>query len=118
MSEVLRRVLEEAIRVREGELEELRRRLKEAERAETNGTKPKRRRKAGGLKQGSVPFFIKEILMESGPLASADISEKLKRKGKDVESRFVAAALNRYVETARIFDRSADGRYSLRSDAA
>jgi hypothetical protein len=118
MSDVLKRVLQEAISVRERELEELRRQLRDAEKGESSGAKPKRRRKATGLKEGSIPHMIVEILRTSGPLGSADISERLKVKGKEVHSRFVAAAMNRYVESGRIFNRSNEGLYSLRSDAA
>lgn len=118
MSNVLKRVLVEAIAVREEELDELRRQLKETERGENLGPKPKRRRKATGLQAGSIPFIIAEIIRDKGGLSSAAISDALKQKGKDVQSRLVAAALNRYVEAGRIFDKTSDGLYTLRSDAA
>jgi hypothetical protein len=118
MSDVLKRVLVEAIAVREEELEELRRQLRDTERGENLGPKTKRRRKATGLKAGSVPFIIADIIRDKGGLSSAAISDALKQHGKIVQSRTVAAALNRYVEAGRIFDRTPDGLYTLRSDAA
>ena len=116
--EFVRRALEEAIAKRERELTEFRQRLKDLD--NNNGDRrPKRRRKATGLKPGSVPSMIADILSEAKkPLSSAEIADRLEKKGKKVESRFVASAVNRYVESGRVFNRSDDGLYSLLSDAA
>lgn len=79
----------------------------------------KRRRKATGLKQDSMPFHVHAILNAAKkPLTAADISDGLTKLGKPTETRVIAAALNRYIEARRIFERTDDGKYSLRSDAA
>ena len=119
MNDALIRLLREGIAAKEAELAELRANLRKIEN-ESNGTgKRKRTRKEAGPREGSIPYLIQECLREAQkPLGAADISEKLKAKGKTVESRFVAASINRYVEDGRVFSRTDDGLYSLRSDAA
>jgi hypothetical protein len=119
MSEVLAQVIREAIAIRERELEELRQKLKEAE-TETSGSKRRRRsRKDSGPRPGSIPALIADCLRETGkPLGAADISEKLSKKGKTIESRFVAAAVARYVKNGRVFSQTPEGLYALRTNAA
>ena len=79
----------------------------------------KRRRKTTGLQQDSMPFHVHAILNAAKrSLTAADISEGLAKLGKPTETRVIAAALNRYIEARRIFERTDDGKYSLRSDAA
>jgi hypothetical protein len=79
----------------------------------------KRRRKATGLRPDSMPFHVHAILTAAqGALSAADISAKLAKLGKATESRVIASALNRYIENRRIFDRTDDGLYTLRNEAA
>jgi hypothetical protein len=115
MSEILAQVIREAIAIREQELDELRQKLREAE-AEANGVKRRRRsRKDSGPRAGSVPAFIVECLNEAGrPLSAADLSEKLAKRGKKIESRFIAAAISRYVKAGRVFLQTPEGLYDLR----
>jgi hypothetical protein len=115
MSEILVQVIREAIAVRERELEELRQKLREAE-SDANGGKRRRRgRKDSGPRPGSVPALVMECLTEAGkPLGAADLSEKLAKHGKKIESRFIAAAISRYVKAGRIFVQTPEGLYDLR----
>jgi hypothetical protein len=116
MSEALIKLLREGIAAKEAELQELRQNLREQEAA--SGKKPRRRsRKESGPTEGSIPYMIKECLKEAGkPLGAADISDRLKKKGKEVESRFVSAAISRYVKNERVFLQTPDGLYTLRKE--
>ncbi len=115
MSETIKQVLRDAIAQREAELEELREKLKEVEDESPNGTRRKRFKKSSGPKAGSIPYLIAESLRESGrPLAAAEIAERLAKKGKEVESRSVAAAISRYLKAGRIFSQNEEGQYLLR----
>lgn len=120
MSEVLAQVIRQAITVRERELEELRQKLREAESDSNGGRKRRRNRKESGPRPGSIPALIKECLEDANgkALGAADISERLAKKDKKVESRFVAAAISRYVKANKIFSITPEGLYTLRKDAA
>jgi len=117
MSEILAQVIREAIAIRERELEELRQKLREAE--SNGGKKRKRTRKESGPRPGSIPALIADCLRDAGKaLTSSDLSDRLAKKDKKVESRFVAAAISRYIKEGRIFSQTPEGLYTLRKDAA
>jgi len=120
MSEVLAQVIREAITIRERELEELRQKLREAESDSNGGRKRRRSRKESGPRPGSIPALILECLEDAGgkPLGAADISERLAKKDKKVESRFVAAAISRYIKANKLFAITPEGLYMLRKNAA
>jgi hypothetical protein len=114
MSDILIKIIQEAIVSKEAELDVLRRELKERE-STLGKKKTKRTRKETGLQKDGVPFLIREVLRESPkPLGSADISERLKKKGKELDSRFVMASIHRYVSTGRIFEQTSEGLYTLK----
>ena len=117
MSEALIRLLRDGIAAKETELDELRQKLRELE-SEATGSRPRKRsRKASGPKPGSVPSAIAECLREAGkPLGAAEISERLAKKGKPIASRFIAAAMNRYIKAGRVFTQTADGLYAVRKE--
>lgn len=115
MSEVLAQIIREAIATRERELEELRSKLREAESDTSGGKRRRRTRKDSGPRPGSVPALIAECLESAEkPLGAAEISEALSKKGKKVESRFVAAAISRYVKSNKVFSQTPEGLYALR----
>jgi hypothetical protein len=119
MSEVLAQVIREAIVIRERELEELRQKLREAEADSNGGRRRRRSRKETGPRPGSVPALIVDCLEEAKvPLGAADISERLAKRGRKIESRFVAAAVSRYVKNNKVFSQNAEGLYTLRNGAA
>jgi hypothetical protein len=77
----------------------------------------KRHRKQTGLQEGSLPYRVQQRLKETEtPLSAADISDYLKSINKPADSRTIAAALNRYIEAGRIFERTADGMYALKKE--
>jgi hypothetical protein len=116
MSEVLAQIIRDAIVVRERELEELRQKLREAESDSNGGKRRRRSRKESGPRPGSVPALIVECLEEAGgkALGAADISERLAKKDKKVESRFVAAAISRYIKANKVFSVTPEGLYALK----
>lgn len=119
MSEVLAQVIREAIANRERELAELREKLREAEADANGGRRRRRTRKESGLREGGIPALIVECLKEAKkPLGAADISDALAKRNKKVESRFVAAAISRYVKAGRIFSQTPEGLYTLQNTAA
>ncbi len=116
MSDALIKLLREGIATKQAELDELRQKLRELESVNSGGRR-KRGRKETGPKEGSIPYLIAECLKDAAkPLAAADISERLAKKGKPVESRFVAAAISRYIKANRIFSQTSDGLYTLRKE--
>lgn len=118
MSEVLIKALTELIATKEAELDELKRALRdwESKNGDANTKKTRRRfRKETGPTEGSIPFLIKECLKEVGkPLGAADLSERLKKKEKNVASNAIAAALSRYIAKGRVFEQTSDGLYALK----
>lgn len=114
--------MSEASQVILAAIEEYKKKIKELESAlkKLGDEAPKRRRrKATGLKEGSVPFHVHAILDHAKkPLSASEISEGLSKAGKPTETRVIAAALNRYIEAGRIFEKTDEGLYSLRSNAA
>ena len=113
MSEAVRTALQVAIETKRRELAELEMALRkhDAESTTANG-KSKRRRKSTGFKQGSVPSLVQDILKSRGvSMPAAELSDELKKKGKDVDSRVIASSLNRYI--GKVFERSTEGFYRL-----
>jgi hypothetical protein len=115
-------MMSEAARVILQAIEEHKKQIKELESAlkKLDEDAPRRRqRKKTGLREGSMPSRVRDILKEAkGPLPAADISEKLARIGHPAETRVIASALNKYIESGRVFERTPDGRYTLQHDAA
>jgi hypothetical protein len=65
-----------------------------------------------GFKPGSIPDMVNKILKESGqPRSAAELAEALKAKGKQVESKMIAASIARYIDT--VFRRNIEGKYEL-----
>jgi hypothetical protein len=103
--------LEEAIRRREDEIGRLRRALEQHRRRAVEA-QPRRRRK-GGLRRGSLPFQIAEILKEDGPLTTAEVVIGLRLKGVESSTRTVSSALSRYGKEGRFFRQAKDGKWEL-----
>jgi cell division septum initiation protein DivIVA len=113
--------MSEAARVILQAIEEHKKQIKELESAlkKLDADLPrKRQRKKTGLREGSMPSRVEQILKAKRPLAAADISEELKKMGHPAETRVIASALKKYIESDRVFERTAEGLYTLRSDAA
>ena len=112
--------MSEAARVILQAIDEHKRQIKELESAlkKLDEDVPrKRQRKKTGLREGSMPFRVQEILKAAGkPLPAADISERLSKAGDSVETRVIASALNKYIESGRVFMRTDDGMYTLAKD--
>ncbi len=104
--------LEEAIRRREEELDQLRVALEERRRQ--SAAKPRKRTRRRGFRAGSLPALIAEILKESKrPMTTAEIAIELKGRGRDESTRIVSASLSRYVKLVKVFRQTEDGRYEL-----
>jgi len=114
--------MSEAAQVILAAIEDHKKKIKELESAlkKLGDDVPKRRRrKATGLQEDSMPFHVSVILRnENKPLSAAEISEGLKKLGKPTDTRVIAAALKRYIDAGRIFGKTEDGMYTLRKDAA
>jgi len=106
--------LRAAIETKRKELAELEKAVAkyEAELTSPDG-KPKRFRRSPGFKQDSIPYHVHAILTAATkPLTAADISDALKAKGKDVDSRLISASIARYIDK-KIFRRDEEGKYLL-----
>jgi hypothetical protein len=112
--------MSEAARVIQQAIEEHKRQIKELESAlrKLDESLPrKRQRKKTGLREGSMPFRVQEILKSAGkPLPAAEISERLSKAGLTTETRVIASALNKYIEAGRVFARTEDGMYTLQKE--
>jgi hypothetical protein len=111
MSDAVREALVEGIEKRRRELADLESALKrhDSEAASASG-KSRRRRKAGGFRNDSVPFHVDIVLRASDkPMGAAELVDALKARGKTVDSRMIASSLNRYI--GKNFERTADGSY-------
>ncbi len=104
--------LQLAIETKQKELVQLQAALRNRELETLNGPRKRRNRKKTGFQKGSVPFLVHEILKNTpAPLAASALAEELTKRGKKMESRFVAAGIARYIPA--IFDRTAEGAYFL-----
>jgi len=112
MSDAVKEALQTAIENKRRELADLEAALRKHEQESAFAAVKRRRRRKTGFKSGSIPFHVQAILKESGrALTAAELSDELKKRGKNVESRLVASSLNRYMGQA--FDRTNEGAYLL-----
>jgi hypothetical protein len=110
---IVAEVLKAAIEAKRREIQELESTLRNLENQSDN-RKTTRRRRSTGFKPGSVPYLVNEILIaKKGPITAADLAEELKKRGKEISTNVLAGSLNRYMD--RIFERTPDGMYALRS---
>lgn len=105
--------LKAAIEAKKRELAELEAAVQKYQReAAGGGQKRLRFRAKTGFKQGSIPDLVNKILTEvSQPMSAAELADALKAKGKQVESKMIAASIARYIDD--VFRRNEEGKYLL-----
>jgi hypothetical protein len=106
--------LQSVIETKKQELANLEAHVLKLQREENSAGRQKklRFRAKTGFKPGSIPDLVNKILTESGqPMSAAELAEALKAKGKNVESKMIAASIARYIDT--VFRRNIEGKYEL-----
>jgi hypothetical protein len=105
--------LQAAIAAKKEELAALEAAVIQFQREANSGKQKKLRFRAkSGFKEGSIPFHVYAILNAgTGPMSAAELAEALKAKGKQVESKMIAASIARYLD--HIFRRNEEGKYLL-----
>lgn len=105
--------LQAAIEAKKQELAELEAAVLKYQREASAGKQKRLRFRAKtGFKEGSIPDLVNKILKDAAqPMSAAELAEGLKAKGKQVESKMIAASIARYID--QVFRRNEEGKYLL-----